>query len=170
MSLNNCSCVIIDAYVLCFFCILVQKEIMRTEPKIFGLSFFAWMSIAIGLVYIWFGALKFFPEMSPAEELASETISILTFGILEGRLALFILAIWEFLVGITFLLNYHKKWNVGLAIAHMIGTFLPYILLFGLCFKEQPLQFTIVGQYIFKNILFLVVMLFFWHRLNHTYE
>ena len=125
------------------------------------------MSIAIGLVYLWFGSLKFFPELSPAEELASNTIEILTFGLLKGRLALVILALWEFAVGITFVLNYHRKWNVALALGHIVGTFLPFIFLIDVCFSNQPMQFTIIGQYIFKNVLFLVVMLFFWHRLNN---
>jgi hypothetical protein len=141
---------------------------MQKDLKLFGKDYIGWMSITIGLVYIWFGALKFFPEMSPAEELASETISILTFGVLHGRLALILLAIWEFVIGVTFVMEYHRKWNVGLALVHIIGTFLPYILLFGLCFKEEPLQFTIVGQYIFKNILFLVVMLYIWNNLKYT--
>lgn len=141
---------------------------MQKHLQLFGKSYTGWMSISIGLVYIWFGALKFFPEMSPAEELASETISILTFGVLEGRLALVILAIWEFIIGITFVLEYHRKWNIGLAIGHILGTFLPYILLFSLCFKAEPLQFTIVGQYIFKNILFLIVMLYFWNSLKNN--
>lgn len=125
-----------------------------------------WMSVAIGLVYLWFGSLKFFPELSPAEELASSTIAILTFGVLKGHMALIVLAIWEFIIGITFVINYHRKWNVGLAIAHMIGTFLPFVFLFSSCLSTHPLQLTLVGQYIFKNILFLVVMLFLWHKVN----
>ena len=121
-----------------------------------------WMSISLGLVYIWFGALKFFPDLSPAEELASKTISILTFGFIGGRTSLIILAVWEFLVGVTLVLNYHKRWNIGLGIAHIVGTFLPFVLLGSWCFGTEPLQLTIVGQYIFKNILFLVVFVMLW--------
>lgn len=120
------------------------------------------MSISLGVIYIWFGALKFFPSVSPADDLASETISILTFGFISGRLSLIILAFWELLVGVTLVLNYHKKWNIGLGIVHILGTFLPFLFLFGWCFGAEPLQFTLVGQYIFKNILLLVVFVMLW--------
>lgn len=126
------------------------------------------MSISLGLVYIWFGALKFFPTLSPAEELASETISILTFGLVSGRVSLLILAVWELLVGVTLVFNYQKKWNIGLGIVHILGTFLPFLFLFGWCFGTEPLQFTLVGQYIFKNILFLVVFALLWQVAKYT--
>jgi uncharacterized membrane protein YkgB len=124
-----------------------------------------WMSVSMGLIYIWFGVLKFFPSLSPAEELASETIKVLTNGILYGRTALIILAFWELIVGATLLLNYHRKWNIGLGLAHIIGTFVPFIVLVSWCFGDYPFQFTLIGQYIFKNILLLVVFWFFWQRI-----
>jgi len=124
------------------------------------------LSVAIGMVYIWFGALKFFPNLSPAEELASITISTITFGALAGRSALVILAIWELLVGVTFVFNYHRKWNVALGLIHILGTFLPFFLLSSLCFSDHVGQFTLVGQYIFKNVLFLTVMLAFWYQIK----
>ena len=37
------------------------------------------LAISIGLIYVWFGALKFFQELSPAESLATETIDAMTF-------------------------------------------------------------------------------------------
>ena len=30
------------------------------------------LRISLGIVFLWFGALKFFPELSPAEELAAD--------------------------------------------------------------------------------------------------
>jgi len=38
------------------------------------------LAISIGLVYLWFGVLKFFPHLSPAEDLAKNTITVLTLG------------------------------------------------------------------------------------------
>ena len=37
-------------------------------------------SVALGIVFLWFGVLKFFPNLSPAETLAVRTIEQLTFG------------------------------------------------------------------------------------------
>ena len=34
----------------------------------------------VGIVFFWFGVLKFFPALSPAEDLAGRTISALSFG------------------------------------------------------------------------------------------
>ena len=39
--------------------------------------------VALGVVFVWFGGLKFFPGLSPAQELAGRTIETLTLGIVE---------------------------------------------------------------------------------------
>ncbi len=39
------------------------------------------LRISIGIIYFWFGALKFFHGYSPAEDLAINTINELTFGL-----------------------------------------------------------------------------------------
>jgi len=52
------------------------------------------------MVFLWFGALKFFPGLSPAQSLAGSTMSALTFGILTPEVAVFIRAVWECLIGI----------------------------------------------------------------------
>ena len=38
------------------------------------------LRMSIGTVFIWFGVLKFFPNLSPADTLAKDTISFITFG------------------------------------------------------------------------------------------
>jgi uncharacterized membrane protein YkgB len=52
----------------------------------------AWMArhglvllrVSLGIVFLWFGALKLFPDASPAQDLATRTISVLTAGIVVG--------------------------------------------------------------------------------------
>lgn len=58
------------------------------------------LRISIGLIFIWFGALKFFPGASPAEQLAGSSIELLTFGLVPAYIGLPILAAWECLIGI----------------------------------------------------------------------
>lgn len=41
-----------------------------------GIRLLRW---SIGFIFVWFGALKFFPGLSPAQELATSTIELLTF-------------------------------------------------------------------------------------------
>jgi hypothetical protein len=48
----------------------------------------------------WFGALKFFPGLSPAQDLAGRTIKTLSFGLLQPTVSLPILAAWEVVIGL----------------------------------------------------------------------
>ena len=61
------------------------------------------LRISLGLVFLWFGALKFFPGMSPAQDLAARTIEQLTFGLVPPAFALPVLAAWEVLIGLGLL-------------------------------------------------------------------
>ena len=45
------------------------------------------LRISIGVVFFWFGILKFFPGLSPAETLAIQTIEVLTFGLVKASVA-----------------------------------------------------------------------------------
>ena len=45
------------------------------------------LRIALGVVFLWFGALKLVPGLSPAEDLAGRTIEALTFGIVPASVA-----------------------------------------------------------------------------------
>lgn len=53
------------------------------------------LRVSIGIVFFWFGILKFFPGVSPAQDLAIRTISLLTFGILPASVIINMLALWE---------------------------------------------------------------------------
>lgn len=110
--------------------------------------------LALGAVYFHFGMLKFFPDLSPAEMLASQTIMRLTSGSLDASQALFYLAILECALGLAMLFNVCMRAAFVLFLFHMIGTFTPLFVLPELTFKISPLAPTIEGQYILKNIVF----------------
>ena len=63
------------------------------------------LRVSIGIVYLWFGVLKFFHGVSPAEELAKETITLLTFGLIPPDLSLLLLAIWETALGVFLIIG-----------------------------------------------------------------
>jgi uncharacterized membrane protein YkgB len=121
--------------------------------------FIAILQISIGIVYLWFGFLKFFPNVSPAEGLASDTIHGLTFGLLTKQTSLLLLAIWE--VGAGVLLVTRKYFSVvfWVVIVHMICTFTPLFLLPDASFTSVPYGLTLVGQYIIKNIIIVSALL-----------
>src|SRR5688572_8605628 len=50
------------------------------------------MRVALGMVFLWFGVLKFFPGLSPAETLAGKTIEALSLGYVSSSTAVLILA------------------------------------------------------------------------------
>src|SRR5918997_188232 len=60
----------------------------------------ATLRVALGVVFLWFGALKFFPGLSPAQSLAVETIGVLTRGLLPADAGLVLLATLECAIGI----------------------------------------------------------------------
>lgn len=111
--------------------------------------------LSIGLVYLIFGVLKFFPGASPAEELATNTIQILTFGFLPSYFGLIALALFESFIGICLILNWQNKLIIYSAIAHITFTFTPIFLLPEQIFGENKFIFTLLSQYIFKNIIIL---------------
>lgn len=110
---------------------------------------------AIGINYFWFGALKFFPDLSPAEHLAKDTIRLLTFGLIPDAVNLLLLALWEVSIGLIFLSGYFTRWGAQAAVLHMIFTFMPLFFFPEISFSHAPYGFTIVGQYIVKNLVFL---------------
>jgi len=59
----------------------------------------ALLRVSLGIVFLWFGALKFVPALCPAKDLACATMAKLTFGLLQPRTALAVLAVWETAVG-----------------------------------------------------------------------
>ena len=118
----------------------------------------SFVSAALGVVYLWFGILKFFPGLSPAEELAGATIERLTLGFLEPAMGVFLLAIWEVGIGLLLLTGSFQKWALWAALVHICCTFTPLLFFPDLCFTEVPFGLTLVGQYIFKNLVFLGVM------------
>lgn len=115
---------------------------------------------SLGLVFLWFGALKLFPGVSPAEGLVRLTIAELfeLVGVGVGApttAILLMLALWEVLIGLGFLLDRHRRAVTWMLIAHMPGTALPLLLLPAHVWTRFPHQLTLEGQYIIKNLVLL---------------
>ncbi|MBO0340041.1 MAG: DoxX family protein [Bacteroidota bacterium] len=117
------------------------------------------LSISMGVVYFWFGALKFVPNLSPAEDLAKNTIHHLTFGLIPDEVSIILLAIWEVGLGFLFVLGLFRRQAVILALIHMVCTFTPLLFFPNDVFGEEPLSLTLVGQYIMKNLIIIAVLI-----------
>ncbi len=117
------------------------------------------ISVTIGIVYLWFGMLKFFTGVSPAEDLAKATISRLTFGFLAPDLSIILLAIWETVIGLLLIGHLAEKFALKLALVHILLTFLPFLFFPDLVFSQAPFGLTLLGQYIIKNVIILGVLI-----------
>jgi uncharacterized membrane protein YphA (DoxX/SURF4 family) len=108
---------------------------------------------SLGLVFFWFGVLKFFPGLSPAEDLAARTISTLTLGAVGPSVSLPVLAAWECAIGLSFLTGRFLRAGVALLFAQMAGTFLPLAFFPTEAWTHPPFAATLEGQYIIKNVV-----------------
>lgn len=125
------------------------------------------LKISIGIVYFWFGALKFFPELSPAEGLATDTITELTLGIIPAEISIVLLALIEVGIGVCFLLNIHPKKVAIAALAHLCFTFTPLFFFNDISFNGYPIFLTLLGQYIIKNLIIIAALLSIIKERNH---
>lgn len=116
------------------------------------------LSVTLFVVYFWFGIQKFFPNVSPAEEIAFETIHKLTFGMMGKWWALNLLAIWE--IGVAFLILFCScnKFILFAVALHLIFTFTPFLFFPSLTLGEATGSLTLLGQYIVKNLVLLVAV------------
>ncbi|MDX1478891.1 MAG: hypothetical protein R3301_14355 [Saprospiraceae bacterium] len=118
-----------------------------------------WLAISVGLVFLWFGALKFFPQLSPAEELARATMSRLTLGIVAPDTCLRLLAGFETGLGLGLIFNIRRMWMARLGILHLICTFTPVLMFSDQIFTDAPFGLTLTGQYIIKNVVLISALL-----------
>ena len=111
------------------------------------------LRVSLGIVFLWFGGLKFFPNVSPAEGLATHTIGVLSGGVVSPTVALPLLAAWECLIGIGLLLGRGLRGILLLLYVQMLGTLTPIILFPHEVFVRIPYAPTLEGQYIIKNLV-----------------
>lgn len=111
------------------------------------------LRISLGVVFFWFGFLKFFPGLSPAHELATRTIETLSFGLIRPELSIYILAVWECLIGLGLLAGRFMRATLLLLFVQMLGTMTPIFLFPHEVFLRIPYAPTLEGQYIIKNLV-----------------
>ena len=106
------------------------------------------LRIAVAVIFIWFGALKFFPGLSPATDLVKRTVYWF-----RPQVFIPILASWEVLIGICLLFRPLIRIALFLLFLQMGGTFLPLIILPQATWIRFPYAPTLEGQYILKNLV-----------------
>ncbi|MFW2340839.1 MAG: DoxX family membrane protein [Acidimicrobiia bacterium] len=110
------------------------------------------LRISIGVVFFWFGVLKFWPGLSPADQLATETIDRLSFGLVPGDTARILLAVLETSIGVGLVTGRYMRFTLLLLVGQMLGTVTPLFLFPDITWAD-PFVPTLEGQYILKNIV-----------------
>ena len=108
------------------------------------------LRISVGVIFFWFGFLKFFGNASSAESIASKTISWLTFGFMDAEISMPVLAALECIIGIGILTKKYMEYVIPVMYFQMAGTLLPLFIFWEETWK-RPFVPTLEGQYIIKN-------------------
>lgn len=108
------------------------------------------LRISLGLIFVLFGALKFIPGLSPAEDLSVATVDRLTFGIVSGQAALLLTAFTETFVGLTLVTGRFVKTGLVVMAGALLGIMSPLVLFTDQLFGDGP---TLTAQYVLKGIV-----------------
>ncbi|WP_315099293.1 DoxX family membrane protein [uncultured Cellulomonas sp.] len=109
------------------------------------------LRISLGLVFLGFGVLKFFPGMSPAAELAERTIGTLTFGLVGPTAALLLTATLETVIGLTLVTGLFLRTGLVILAGALVGIMSPIVLFYGELFPAGGP--TLTGQYVLKDVV-----------------
>jgi uncharacterized membrane protein YkgB len=111
------------------------------------------LRISLGVIFLWFGVLKFFPGLSPATALAGRTVEAITGGLVGAGMGVMILAAWEVLIGLGLLTGVAMRATLALLFVQMLGTITPLFFFPNELFTRFPYAPTLEGQYIIKNLV-----------------
>lgn len=106
------------------------------------------MRVGLGIIFFWFGALKLFPGLSPAEELVRNTTYFV-----DPDIFIPVLAVWEMVIGLGLIFNIFMRVTLLLLFLQMPGTALPLVILPDAVWTQFPYGLTLEGQYIVKNLV-----------------
>ncbi|MER6912571.1 DoxX family protein [Streptomyces sp. NPDC000594] len=115
--------------------------------------------VSIGLVFIFFGLMKFVPGASPAEDVATRTMKALTFGFVPAEVSRPLLALFETGIGLGLVTGILLRPVLIAFFLHMIGVFSALVVLPAEMWDGQTGTPTLEGQYIIKNVVLIAACL-----------
>ncbi|SDC16122.1 DoxX family protein [Actinokineospora iranica] len=112
------------------------------------------LRISLGLVFLWFGALKATGD-SPVADIVHATLPWLDESVLMPVLGWF-----EIVLGVALLIGKPRRLALVVAAAHLAGTFLVFIQAPTLVMTDgNPLLLTTTGEFVLKNIVLIAAAL-----------
>ena len=111
------------------------------------------LRVSVGVVFVVFGVLKFFPGVSPAQDLVVRTTDILTIGLIPAGVALVLVATLECVIGLSLITGRAMRAGVYLLAIQLIGILSPLVLLAERMFAGPHGAPTLEGQYVLKDLI-----------------
>lgn len=113
------------------------------------------LRISVGAIFLGFGVLKYFPGVSPAEMLATDTTDVLFLGLIPASAAIYIVATMECFIGICFLIGSGTLMRVAIWVlaAQFVGILSPLLIEPERLFSGPHGAPTLEGQYVLKDII-----------------
>jgi len=112
------------------------------------------LRLALGSIFLWFGALKIFGG-SPVAVLIQETYSFMPIHVF-----MFVLGVWEIVIGIGIMLKRALRCVLILLCVHLLGTFTAIWFNPGIFFVQGvPLCLTVDGEFVMKNLVLITAAL-----------
>lgn len=106
--------------------------------------------IALFIVFFWFGILKIL-GLSPASPLVMNLMEV-TLPFMQWETFIVLFALYEMLIGVSFLFPRLARFSIALLIPHMAMTTLPLFFLPETAWQGFFIP-TLEGQYIIKNLV-----------------
>ncbi len=106
------------------------------------------LRVSLGLVFVWFGALKIF-DVSPVADLVARTVYWF-----DPETFVTVLGVFEVTVGLLLLVGRALRITLLLFVLQMVGTFLTFVILPEVTFRDgNPLLLTVEGEFVVKNLV-----------------
>jgi uncharacterized membrane protein YkgB len=123
------------------------------------------LRVSLGVVFIWFGALKF-SDATPVGALVAKTVPFLPAHWFVPALGAF-----EVILGIGLLIGRRLAIVALLMVGHLTGTFLVLITQPGEAFQHgNPLMLTMTGEFVVKNLVLITAGLVLIGRIRFAAE
>lgn len=114
---------------------------------------FPLLRISLGLVIFGFGFLKYFPGVSPAQDLVLHVNHVLTFGLVPDQVTLPLFATVESLLGLSLITGLGLRYLVYPLTVWAVAILSPLVLFPGELFSGPHHAPTLDGQYVIKDII-----------------
>ncbi len=115
------------------------------------------LRVSLGAIFLLFGVLKFVPGLSPAQDLATRTTDVLSFGLVPAGLSIVVIAALECTIGLGLISGRRMRLVLALLGFQMIGAMSPLLLFPGDLFGGPFHAPTLEGQYVIKDVVLVSV-------------